>query len=104
MSFWTAFWIAIIEGVVCWVAIKLGHRNIAVLVGMVAISAVVVPMAVISLKGYAAITSANGTEEMNRAAAATVDNLVTWFSKNIESILASDFAGMVLGGVLSIFK
>jgi hypothetical protein len=104
MDFWLAFWIAIIMGLVSWAAIKLGSSNIAALIGVIGVASVLVPILVITITGYAEMNSANGMDEMTKAASNTIANLFTWFGNNIQSIIAGDFAGYVLGAIFSIFK
>lgn len=99
MHFWTAFWITIIMGVASWVAVKLGYKNLKVLISIMGTSAIAVPILVIYTSGMIAMHQASGQEEIGKAAATTIDNLFTWLGDNWESIIAGDFAGAVLGAV-----
>src|SRR4030042_619174 len=99
MNFWTAFWITIIMGIASWIAMKLGHRDIKVLMGIMGVAAVAVPILVIYISGVMGMYQASEAEDVGRIASATIDNLFAWLGNNIESIIAGDFAGAVLGVV-----
>ena len=104
MDFWTAFWITIFMGIASWIAVKTGHGEVKVLLGIIGTASVVVPMLVIYLSGVLGMYRASGTDQTANIAATTVNNLVTWLAHNIESIVAGDVAGIILGVVFSSFR
>jgi uncharacterized sodium:solute symporter family permease YidK len=97
MHFWTAFWITIVMGIASLIAVKLGHKDIKALISIMGTLAVAVPILVIYISGMMGMYQTSETEEVGKIASATIDKLFTWLGNNIESIIAGDFAGAVLG-------
>jgi hypothetical protein len=104
MDFWPAFWIAIVMGIVSWVAIKLGHSSIAAALGLIGSGSVIVPILIIAVMGVFKINSVSGIEEMTKITNQTITDLFQWLGDNIQSIIAGDVAGWLLGAIFSIFR
>ena len=103
MDFWYAFWITIFVGLVSYIAAKVGHEDIRIAIGMIGTASIVIPILVIIIPGFIGMQRTSDIAQMNVIAANTTDKLFSWLGDNIGSMIAGDFAGIVLGSMLSIF-